>query len=180
MTSVLARRRAHMATTPTIELDARYGEQGVTPIAWSAVEALLAAAELYWLTTIRPEGGPHQTPLIGVYRDGALHFCTGPHEAKSRNLAGNPKVVMSTGTNALHAGTDVVVEGEAVRVSDDDAVAALAGAWEDKYGAEWHFDAADGAFRHADGAAAHVYRVVPARAYAFGKAPYCHTRYTFD
>ena len=168
-----------MAIAPTTELDARYGEEGVDPIAWSAVEQLLGSAELYWLTTIRPAGGPHQTPLIGVYHDGALHFCTGPDEAKARNIVADAHVLMSTGVNTLHAGTDVVVEGTAVRVTDDGAVAALAAAWEDKYGAEWHFDARDGAFHHGDGATAHVFRVVPTRAYAFGKAPYSHTRYTF-
>ena len=55
---------------------------------------------------------------------------------------------------------------------------ALARAWEDKYGAEWHFDAHDGAFHH-EGGAALVFRVVPDRAYAFGKDPYSHTRYRF-
>jgi general stress protein 26 len=168
-----------MANAPTTELDARYGTAGVAPIAWSDVESLLVSAELYWLTTVRPEGGPHQTPLIGVYHDGTLHFCTGPNEAKARNVAANPRVVMSTGVNTLHAGTDVVVEGRAVRVTDDATLAALAVAWEDKYGAEWHFDARDGAFHH-EGGEAHVFRVEPTRAYAFGKDPYSHTRYTFS
>jgi general stress protein 26 len=167
-----------MANPPTTELDARYGEEGVPATPWSRAEQLLESAELYWLTTIRPEGGPHQTPLIGVVRGGAVHFCTGPHEAKARNLAGEDRVVISTGTNALHGGTDIVVEGTATRVTDDDEVAALARAWEDKYGAEWHFDASGGAFHHEAGEA-HVFRVEPTRAYAFGKAPYSHTRYTF-
>jgi general stress protein 26 len=167
-----------MVTNPTTELDARYGEEGVAPTPWPEAEQLLASAELYWLTTIRPEGGPHQTPLIGVHHDGAVHFCTGPHEAKARNIAGNDKVVISTGTNTLHAGTDIVVEGTATRVTDDDEVAALARAWEDKYGPEWHFDASGGAFHHEAGEA-HVFRVEPTRAYAFAKDPYSHTRYTF-
>jgi nitroimidazol reductase NimA-like FMN-containing flavoprotein (pyridoxamine 5'-phosphate oxidase superfamily) len=178
MSSASAGRPSVMATTPTTELDARYGEEGAAATPWVEVERILTAAELYWLTTIRPEGGPHMTPLIGVYHDGAVHFCTGPEERKARNLAGNSHVVMSTGTNTLHAGTDVVVEGAAARVTDDAAVAALARAWEDKYGEEWHFDVHDGAFHH-KGGSAHVYRVEPTRAYAFGKAPYSHTRYTF-
>lgn len=167
-----------MAPTPTTRLDARYGEPGAPATDWSTAEDLLTEAELYTLTTVRPEGGPHQTPLIGVFHDGALHCCTGPHERKARNIAANPQVVMSTGTNALHGGTDVVVEGEAVRVTDDGVLATLARAWEDKYGAEWHFDVHDGAFHHGAGEA-HVFRIEPARAYAFGKDPYSHTRYTF-
>src|SRR5687768_10878165 len=137
-----------MASAPTTDLDARYGEADVAPTAWADVEALLESAELYWLTTIRPAGGPHQTPLIGVYHDGAVHFCTGPDEQKARNIAADQHVLMSSGTNTLHAGTDVVVEGTAVRVADDAVLVALATAWEDKYGAEWHFDAHDGAFHH--------------------------------
>jgi hypothetical protein len=163
---------------PTVELDPRYGDDGIPAMPWADTEQLLATAELYWLTTIRPAGGPHMTPLIGVYRDGALHFCTGPDEQKARNLAGTADVVMSTGTNTMQTGTDVVVEGTAARVTDEDELRALASAWEAKYGADWHFDVCDGAFGHGAGVA-HVFRVVPARAYAFGKAPFSHTRYTF-
>lgn len=165
-----------MAAAPTIDLDARYGEENASPTAWGDVEALLGSAELYWLTTIRPAGGLHQTPLIGVYHDGALHFCTGPDEQKARNITADQHVLMSTGTNTLHAGTDVVVEASAVRVTDDAVLGTLAAAWEDKYGAEWHFDAHDGAFHHGAGTA-HVFRVVADRAYAFGKDPYSHTRF---
>ena len=167
-----------MAAAPTTDLDPRYGEEDASPTAWGDAEALLGSAELYWLTTIRQAGGLHQTPLIGVYHDGALHFCTGPDEQKARNITADQHVLMSTGTNALHGGTDVVVEGTAVRVTDDAALVTLAAAWEDKYGAEWHFDAHDGAFHH-EGGAAHVFRLEPERAYAFGKDPYSHTRYTF-
>lgn len=169
-----------MSTTAhvTTELDPRYGDEGVPATPWADTEALLTSAELYWLTTIRPNGGPHMTPLIGVYHDGALHFCTGPDEQKARNLAATANVVMSTGTNTMQRGTDVVVEGTAARVTDEAELAQLAKAWEDKYGADWHFDVRDGAFGH-DAGVAHVFRVEPTRVYAFGKAPFSHTRYTF-
>ena len=165
-------------STPTPELDARYGDEGATATPWATAEQALTSAELYWLTTIRPSGGPHMTPLIGVYTDGALHFTTGPEEQKARNIAGNPAVLMSTGANLLHSGLDLAVEGTATRVTDDGPLTALATAWEDKYGAEWHFDVADGAFQHSGGRA-DVYRVVPIRAYAFAKDPSRHTRYRF-
>jgi general stress protein 26 len=160
------------------ELDARYSDEGVTATPWPAAEQVLAAAELYWLTSVRAAGGPHMTPLIGVYAAGALHFCTGPDEAKARNIARNPAVLMSTGANTLHAGMDVAVEGTARRITDDRPLAELAAAWEAKYGAEWHFDVADGAFTHSGGSA-HVFRVDPTCAYAFAKDPYGHTRYRF-
>ena len=164
--------------SPTTELDVRYGAEGVAATPWATVEQALTGAELYWLTTVRQSGGPHMTPLIGVYAEDALHFCTGGEEQKARNIAANPGVLMSTGTNTLHAGLDVAIEGSATPVTDDARLHALAAAWEDKYGAEWHFDVADGAFAH-PGGRAEVFRVAPSRAYAFGKAPYSHTRYRF-
>ena len=167
-------------TEPVTELDARYGDDGVTPTPWSDVERLLTAAELYWLTTIRPTGGPHQTPLIGLYHGGALHFCTGPDEAKAQHIARTPKVVMSTGVNTLHAGTDVVVEGEAVRVVDDGRLGELAAAWEEKYGEFWRFEVRNGGFQHGAGHA-FVFSVAPRTVFGFGKGePFSQTRWRFD
>ena len=57
---------------------------------WADARRELAAAELSWLSTVRPDGRPHVTPLLTVWRDGALHFCTGARERKARNLAGEP------------------------------------------------------------------------------------------
>lgn len=162
--------------TPRTELDARYGEPGADPTPWAAAEADMAAAELWWCTTIRPGGGPHATPLLSVWHNGAPHICTGDGEQKWRNLAGDPHCTLITGRNDRVGGTDYAVEGVAEHVTDDDRLRTLAAAWEDKYGPEWLFDVRDGAFV-ADGRAAQVLRIRPTVAYAFGKAPYSHTRY---
>ena len=78
-----------MNADPTAEIDRRFSdpEAGATP--WAEVARTLERAELYWLTTVRADGRPHVTPLIGVWHDGALHFCTGPREQKARNLEHN-------------------------------------------------------------------------------------------
>jgi hypothetical protein len=162
---------------PVVELDARYGEPDAGPTPWAAWVATAEAAPLWWLATVRAEGGPHVTPLIAVWHDGLLHFTTGPHEQKAANLRAQPRCTMTTGTNALHGGTDLVLEGEAVVVRDEDRLRALAAAWVAKYGEEWRFEVRDGAFFQDEGGAADVYAIRPARAYAFGKAPYSHTRY---
>ena len=47
---------------------------------------MLEQAELYWLTTVRADGRPHVTPLIGIAEDAAVYFCTGLREQKARNL----------------------------------------------------------------------------------------------
>ena len=163
---------------PVAELDARYGEEGVTAGAWEVAEQVLASAGVSWLSTVRPDGQPHVTPLITAWHDGALWFTTGPEEQKARNLAGNPRCTLTTGCNTLHEGLDLVVEGMAVRETDDGRLRRVAAAFESKYGDEWHFDVADGSFHHGAGEA-HVFEVRPVRAYGFGKSPYSHTRWRF-
>jgi nitroimidazol reductase NimA-like FMN-containing flavoprotein (pyridoxamine 5'-phosphate oxidase superfamily) len=163
---------------PVTELDPRYGEEGVSPVSWAEAERALGTAELSWLSTVRPEGQPHVTPLITVWHDGAVWITTGPEEQKARNMAANPHVAVTTGCNALHEGLDLVVEGTAVRETDDARLRRVAAAFEDKYGEEWHFDVDGGTFSHGPGTA-HVFEVAPVRAYGFGKAPYSHTRWRF-
>ena len=113
----------------------------------------LETAEIYWLTTVRRDGRPHVTPLLAVWNDGALHFCTGPDEQKARNLEATTHSAVTTGCNTMGEGLDVVVEGDAVRVTDDTRLQRLADAWEAKYGSDWHFDVHDGAFHHDAGEA---------------------------
>jgi PPOX class probable F420-dependent enzyme len=166
---------------PRTDLDIRYSEPGAPATSWEDAVDLLAAAELSWVTTLRADGRPHVTPLITVLVEDTVYFCTGPEEQKGRNLARNPAVVLITGANNLHGGTDVVLEGDAERVTGRDALAFLADAWVEKYGEEWRFDVSDEAFLPPGGGAeAWVYAVRPTRAYGFGKAPYSHTRWTFE
>lgn len=172
-----------MSTTeqpPATELDARCSSAGATARPWPEAAAVLADAPLYWLSTVRPDGRPHVTPLIGVWSQGALHFCTGPQERKARNLAANPEVILTTGANTLDSGFDLVVEGRADRVTDGERLAALAREWEAKYGADWHFDVEGGSFVQAEAGHAHVFAVHPRTAFGFGKGdPYSQTRYRF-
>jgi general stress protein 26 len=166
------------ATEPLVELDPRYGEEGVPATQWADARERLEQAELYWVTTVRRDGRPHMTPLIAVWLDDALFFCTGPDEQKAKNIEGNPRCILMTGCNTLHEGLDIVVEGDAVKVTDDAKLRRLADAWEAKYGSEWHFDVRDGAFHHEPGVA-WVFEVAPMTAYGFGKGRYSHTRWRF-
>jgi general stress protein 26 len=167
------------ATRPVTELDARYGEPEATATPWAEAERHLETAQLFWVTTVRADGRPHTTPLLAVWNDGALHFTTGPDEQKAKNLDANRRCSLLTGCNTLDQGLDLVVEGETRRITDEPRLQLLAAAWEAKYGAEWHFDVADGAFHHRGGAA-YVYAVAPTVAYGFGKSPYSHTRWRFE
>jgi uncharacterized protein YndB with AHSA1/START domain/nitroimidazol reductase NimA-like FMN-containing flavoprotein (pyridoxamine 5'-phosphate oxidase superfamily) len=159
-------------------LDPRYSAADATATSWAQARQRLADAELYWLTTIRPDGGPHVTPLIAVWLDGAMHVCTGPHEQKARNLAASPRCALITGTNTLSDGYDLVIEGQARQVTDDAELARIADAYAVKYGSAWRFTVRDGHL-HGAGGPAITYRVEPVTAYGFGKTTPSQTRWTF-
>ena len=164
---------------PRTGIDTRYSAPGARPAAWRQARGRLAAAGVYWLTTVRPDGRPHVTPLIGVWHAGAVHFCTGAQERKARNLAASPHCVVTTGRNDLGAGMDVVLEGDAVPVTDEAVLRTLADLYEAKYGTDWRFEVRDGAFRNAGGGSALVFRVAPSTAFGFAKDPYAQTRWRF-
>ncbi len=120
--------------TPLTEVCPEFGSPDAPPVPWERARAVLAGAPLYWVTTVRPDGRPHATPLLGVWADGAPYFCTGREERKALNLAANPHCAMSTGDNALEGGPDVIVEGTGAPVDDPAELDRVATAYEDKYG----------------------------------------------
>src|SRR6185437_10088468 len=107
-------------------------EPGAVARPWADVVDVLSKSEMFWLSTVRSDGRPHVTPLPAIWLDGALHFCTGDHEQKSRNLVADPRCILTTGTNQLRSGLDVVVEGAAVRVTASTQLVRLAGLWKSK------------------------------------------------
>lgn len=167
------------ANEPEAKLDGRFSSPDATPTDWTDGRKRIEEAELFWLSTVRPDGRPHVTPLISVWLDGAAYFCTGASERKARNLAQNPNCILMTGCNLLAEGLDVVIEGEAERVSDDAKLTRIADAYESKYGSDWHFDVRDGAFHHGESSEALVFEVAPATAFGFGKGKYSQTRWRF-
>ncbi len=167
-------------TRPNVTtLDGRYSSPEAEPASWDDTERVLAEAELYWLTTVRADGRPHVTPLIGVWYDGTAHFCTGPDEQKARNLEHHRQVALTTGCNRWAHGFDVVLEGLAERVTGRDRLLALAEVYEQKYGPEWHFDVDDDVF-DSDGHAALVFRIQTSRVLAFAKEPHGMTTFQFS
>lgn len=159
-------------------LDARYSHPEAVADSWSAAVPRLTEAEIYWLSTVRPDGRPHVTPLMAVWSRDALYFSSGERERKVLNLARNSEVALTTGTNALGTGQDLVIEGTAVRETDPGRLGELAALWEGKYGSDWHFDVKDGAFVGAEGPAL-VFGVAPRTAFGFAKEPYGQTRWRF-
>ena len=163
---------------PVPEQDVRFGNPDAPPTTWPEARRLLETAELFWISTVRSDGRPHVTPLPAVWDDGRLHFCTGPAEQKAVNLASNPRVALTTGTNRWKEGLDLVVEGAAVQVTDDARLRTLADLWRVKYAGDWDFGVQQGMFRH-DGGWAAVYEVAPTKVLAFAKGRFAQTRFRF-
>jgi PPOX class probable F420-dependent enzyme len=78
-----------------------------------------------WLTTINPDGSPHVTGVGALWGDGAFWFETGGQTRKARNLARDPRCVLSVATHDF----DLVAEGTARQITDPPTVAAMAARW---------------------------------------------------
>jgi general stress protein 26 len=164
---------------PTTELDSRFSDPDAVATGWEETRRALEAAELFWITTVRQDGRPHVTPLVAVWLDDALHFCTGPEEQKAINISLNANVALTTGCNDWQRGLDIVVEGDAARVTDPERLALLAEAWTRKWNGQWQFGVGEDGFQHADGGAALVFAVAPTKVLVFGKGTFSHTRHLF-
>ncbi|MEP7025134.1 MAG: pyridoxamine 5'-phosphate oxidase family protein [Actinomycetota bacterium] len=162
---------------PTAELNEGFSEPGAKARPWSDVAEVLAESEMFWLSTVRKDGRPHVTPIPAIWHDGILHFCTGDQEQKTRNLTSSPRCILSTGTNKLRSGLDVVVEGTAERVTDQSQLHRLAALWNSKL--DWPYEVVDGMFLDEGGRTGLVFGVTPAKVLSFGKDPYSQTRYSF-
>jgi nitroimidazol reductase NimA-like FMN-containing flavoprotein (pyridoxamine 5'-phosphate oxidase superfamily) len=151
--------------------------------AWARGRGELHDAEVYWLSTVRPDGRPHVTPLLGVWTDGALYFCTGADERKGKNLTQNPHCILTTGRNTLDDGIDIVVEGDATAVEAEAELHDVADAYESKYGPRLTAPAGTwyglgDAIRTGETL---VYRVAPSTAFGFGKGGlFSQTRWRFN
>jgi general stress protein 26 len=163
---------------PVPELDQRFSDPGAEATPWAAAREVLETAQLSWVTTVRADGRPHVTPLVAVWQDATVHFTTGPGEQKAVNLSTNPNVVVTTGCNRWDQGLDVMVEGQARRVTDRATLERLAAAWATKWDGQWRFEVVDGGFANTgrDGPVL-VFAVEPAKVLAFGKGEFSHTRY---
>src|ERR1700758_4467023 len=108
---------------------------GLPPVNWAnIVEGLEAGsppapdahnARTTWLSTVNEDGSPHVTAVGALWLDGAFWFQTGRRTRKGRNVPRDPRCSLALSIR----GADLVVEGDAARVVDPDAVARIAEAW---------------------------------------------------
>jgi hypothetical protein len=102
----------------------RYGSAALP---WSRPRDLLAASSAapdltFFLGTVRPDGRPHAAGIGALWLDGDFYFTSGPETRKARNLAANPACTIAVKLE----GIDLIVEGEASRVTDPPTLAEAA------------------------------------------------------
>ena len=168
------------ADKPVTELDKPYSSEGATATPWAEGRRQLEMAEVYWLSTVRPDGRPHVTPLVGVWLDGAMYFTTGLEERKAKNLEDNKSCIITTGCNDLTKGLDVVIEGMAVAVREADKLQRVADAYNAKYEEPFRFTVEDFALQ-GEGGKAVVFEVTPRKGFGYGRgATFSATRWRFQ
>lgn len=81
--------------------------KGLLP--WKWAEQRLQKSRQYWISTTRPDGGPHTMVIWGLWMEGRFFFSTGAESRKAKNLAKDPRCVICN-DNAAQA---VILEGTA-------------------------------------------------------------------
>ena len=132
--------------------------EGLLP--WSHLSRRMAGMRNYWVSTVKPDSGPHAVPVWGVWVDETFYFGGGRQTHKAKNLAVNPNVAVHS-----ESGDDVVIlEGEAVEITESRLLERVDDAYEVKYG-----------IRHGTP----VWAVKPRMAFAWSEFPRDATRWTF-
>jgi hypothetical protein len=168
--------------TPVAEL--LFSEEDATPIStdqatvkpWSQARACLESAPKAWLSTVRPEGRPHATPVMPVWVDEAPWFTIRPTSRKAQNLVHNSRCVLTVASEDL----DLVVEGEADGAHDEARLRRVADAFKAKY--QWELALRDGRVydNGLPGSPEYAfYQVAPTRGYGYGPDGLTATRWRF-
>jgi nitroimidazol reductase NimA-like FMN-containing flavoprotein (pyridoxamine 5'-phosphate oxidase superfamily) len=133
----------------------------------------------HWLATTRADGRPHLVPIGAAWHEGAFYFTSGDGTQKSKDLSQNAHCSISL----AGAGLDVVVEGEARKVTDEGKLRELAQVFGS---AGWAPEVKSGAFYHEYSAPSagpppwYLYELAPQTVYGFATAePHGATRWRF-
>ena len=131
--------------------------EGTGLLPWSWAEERLISSRNYWVVTVWPDlrgpreltasasefvgshGRPHAMPVWGMWHDGAFWFSSSKPSRKSKNLAGNPRCVVTT-EDAMNP---VVVEGIAELLTDPKDIANLLALENAKYETDYKIEMLD-------------------------------------
>lgn len=161
---------------------------GNAALPWSRAHDILAAPRSdtpggehsSFLGTVRPDGHPHAAGVGALWHDGDMYIVSGPETRKSRNLAANPASTIAMGLQ----GIDLVLEGDAVRVTDPETLQTLAALYrEGGWPAEVEGDAFTAPYSASSAGPPpwYLYRFTFHSAFGVATAePYGATRWRFD
>ena len=139
---------------------------------WAWARERLTDELIYWVSSVRPNGRPHVTPIWGAWVDDAFWMEGGSGTRRFRNLAENPAAVVT-----VERGNDaVIVEGDAERVFDltPELTAGLVQGYA-KYKMSHGYVPDPAGWQ--DGG---IWRVKPRKVLAWSNYPRDATRWTFD
>ena len=154
------------------------------PVPWSralkALEKGPVPPGTWFLATVRPDGRPHVAGVGAVWQDGKVYVVSGEGTRKGRNLAARPACSIAVSLD----GMDLVVEGDAERVTDRATLDRLAA----RYAEEgWPATVDGAAFTHEFSAPSagpppwNLYAIEPVTVYGvLAGAPGGATRWRFD
>ena len=149
---------------------------GLPPLEWKRViDALDRTGDLpvsdsashFWIATTRPDGRPHMAGIGLVWDGGKFYMATGARTQKGRNLAHDPRCMVSIAA----PGVDIVAEGKAEIIRDEGELQRIAELY-----SGWGPEVRDGAFWHEYSAPSagpppwDVYEITPTTIYAVATA----------
>jgi nitroimidazol reductase NimA-like FMN-containing flavoprotein (pyridoxamine 5'-phosphate oxidase superfamily) len=137
-------------------------------LTWTDVRARLTDSKDYLLATSGNGGRVHMVPVLGVWLEGSVCFCTRPQTRKSRNLADNDNCAITIPGHDV----DLVVEGTAHLIRDTASLQRIADLYPKKYPC-WHPFVSHGEFHDPSDTSLtdpqHVFAITPTVVFAFGK-----------
>src|SRR5438445_5248268 len=114
-------------------------DEGSGLLPWSWAEERLLQSKNFWLATRWPDGRPHVMPVWAVWHAGALWFSSSKESRKARNLAADPRCVLTTEDSQ----NPVVVEGTAELLTERRDLETLLAIENAKYGTDYGMDMLD-------------------------------------
>lgn len=114
-------------------------DEGTGLLPWQWAEERLVSSRNYWVVSLWPDGRPHAMPVWGLWHERAFWFSSSKGSRKARNLAADPRCVVTT----EDAADPVIMEGSAQLVTEPEALATMLALENAKYDTNYTIDLLD-------------------------------------
>ena len=113
--------------------------EGSGLLPWSWAHDRLVASHDFWLATVRDDARPHLMPVWGAWDGESLWFSSARGSRKAINLRAHPRCSVAT-DNAYEP---VIVEGDAIAVTDEQQLRGALDFENRKYGTDYGVEMID-------------------------------------